>query len=95
MTEITDKRKVVVIGAGPVGALAALYAAVRGDDVEVYELRGGTLWHLFTLINVSICIQHRSKGSLIMSFITSWLMFCIFVISFQGSFGIYHGEASQ
>lgn len=36
-----DKRKVVVVGAGPVGALAALYAGSRGDDVEVYELRGG------------------------------------------------------
>lgn len=34
-------RKVVVIGAGPVGALAALYAANRGDEVEVYELRTG------------------------------------------------------
>ena len=33
--------KCVVIGAGPVGALAALYAARRGWDVEVYELRGG------------------------------------------------------
>lgn len=32
-------RKVVVVGAGPVGALAALYAATRGDDVELYELR--------------------------------------------------------
>ncbi|KAF2877146.1 hypothetical protein BDV95DRAFT_481878 [Massariosphaeria phaeospora] len=31
--------KVVVIGAGPVGSLAALYAAVRGHDVEVYEFR--------------------------------------------------------
>lgn len=37
-----DKQKVVVIGAGPVGALAALYAAGRGHDVDVYELRGGT-----------------------------------------------------
>jgi kynurenine 3-monooxygenase len=36
-----SKQKVVVVGAGPVGALAALYAAVRGDEVEVYELRGG------------------------------------------------------
>ncbi len=33
--------KTVVVGAGPVGALAALYAAVRGDDVELYELRSG------------------------------------------------------
>lgn len=36
-------QKTVVVGAGPVGALAALYAAQRGDEVEVYELRGGTL----------------------------------------------------
>ena len=35
------RQKVVVVGAGPVGALAALYAASRGDEVEVYELRGG------------------------------------------------------
>ncbi|KAK3995232.1 putative monooxygenase [Cladorrhinum sp. PSN332] len=34
------KQKVVVIGAGPVGSLAALYAARRGNDVEIYELRG-------------------------------------------------------
>lgn len=33
--------KCLVVGAGPVGALAALYAAKRGWDVEVYELRGG------------------------------------------------------
>jgi len=36
-----NSQKTVVIGAGPVGALAALYAANRGDEVEVYELRGG------------------------------------------------------
>ncbi|KAF2436899.1 FAD/NAD(P)-binding domain-containing protein [Tothia fuscella] len=34
------KQKTVIIGAGPVGSLAALYAAQRGDDVEIYELRG-------------------------------------------------------
>ena len=34
-------QKVVVVGAGPVGALAALYAGIRGDDVHVYELRDG------------------------------------------------------
>jgi kynurenine 3-monooxygenase len=34
-------QKVVVVGAGPVGSLAALYAAVRGHDVEIHELRSG------------------------------------------------------
>lgn len=37
----SKKQKTVVVGAGPVGSLAALYAAKRGDDVELYELRGG------------------------------------------------------
>lgn len=37
----TMTQKVVVVGAGPVGSLAALYAAVRGYEVEVYELRAG------------------------------------------------------
>ncbi|KAB5584909.1 hypothetical protein GE09DRAFT_8061 [Coniochaeta sp. 2T2.1] len=32
-------QKVVVVGAGPVGSLAALYAAQRGHNVEIYELR--------------------------------------------------------
>lgn len=36
-------QKVVIVGAGPVGSLAALYAAVRGHDVEIYELRPGEL----------------------------------------------------
>ena len=36
-----DVQKIVVVGAGPVGALAALYAAKRGDEVHVYELRDG------------------------------------------------------
>lgn len=39
MANPNGKEKVIVIGAGPVGALAALYAANRGDIVEVYELR--------------------------------------------------------
>lgn len=34
-------QKIIVVGAGPVGSLAALYAAVRGHEVEVYELRPG------------------------------------------------------
>lgn len=33
--------KMVIVGAGPVGSLAALYAAQRGYQVEVYELRPG------------------------------------------------------
>ncbi|XP_044715445.1 FAD binding domain-containing protein [Hirsutella rhossiliensis] len=32
-------QKTVIVGAGPVGSLAALYAAQRGHQVEVYELR--------------------------------------------------------
>jgi flavin-dependent dehydrogenase len=39
--DIPKHQKLVVVGAGPVGSLAALYAATRGDDVEIYELRGG------------------------------------------------------
>ncbi|MCJ1268454.1 hypothetical protein MMC22_008342 [Lobaria immixta] len=39
MAHDSDKQKVVIVGAGPAGALAALYAANRGDNVEVYELR--------------------------------------------------------
>ncbi len=39
--EEANKQKVVIVGAGPVGALAALYAAHRGDNVEVYEVRNG------------------------------------------------------
>lgn len=35
-----SSQKYVVVGAGPVGSLAALYAAKRGHDVEIYELRG-------------------------------------------------------
>ncbi|KJZ77572.1 Kynurenine 3-monooxygenase [Hirsutella minnesotensis 3608] len=32
-------QKTVIVGAGPVGSLAALYAAKRGHQVELYELR--------------------------------------------------------
>ena len=43
MEKEKKREKVIVVGAGPVGSLAALYAANRGNDVEVYELRGGML----------------------------------------------------
>ncbi|KAL2850009.1 hypothetical protein BJX68DRAFT_237191 [Aspergillus pseudodeflectus] len=57
------KQKVVIVGAGPVGALAALYAAARGDDVEVYELRGdlripGTVPLNFTK-SINLSLSHR------------------------------------
>ncbi|KAI2638457.1 FAD/NAD(P)-binding domain-containing protein [Xylaria nigripes] len=35
----SSNEKFVVVGAGPVGSLAALYAAERGYQVEIYELR--------------------------------------------------------
>lgn len=44
--------KTVVVGAGPVGALAAIYAAQRGHDVEVYELRNGKLDRSRSVSNV-------------------------------------------
>lgn len=37
-------QKIAIVGAGPVGSLAALYAAERGYQVELYELRPGTLF---------------------------------------------------
>jgi kynurenine 3-monooxygenase len=46
MAKEIRKQKTIVVGAGPVGALAAQYAAQRGHDVEVYELRNGMLMHL-------------------------------------------------
>lgn len=49
----TDQRqKTIVVGAGPVGALAALYAAKRGDEVEVYDLRSGG-YLMFSLLGPS------------------------------------------
>ena len=51
-------QKLVVIGAGPVGALAALYAAQRGYNVEVYELRSGKpKWSLFSPFDHCACIN--------------------------------------
>ncbi len=42
MSREARRQKTVVVGAGPVGALAALYAAQRNHYVEIYELRSGT-----------------------------------------------------
>jgi NADPH-dependent 2,4-dienoyl-CoA reductase/sulfur reductase-like enzyme len=35
-------QKTIIIGSGPVGSLSCIYAAQRGHDVEIYELRSGT-----------------------------------------------------
>lgn len=53
------KQKTVVIGAGPVGSLAALYAANRGDDVQIYELRSGeSLDHLIRTLRLAAPIRN-------------------------------------
>jgi alkyl hydroperoxide reductase subunit AhpF len=56
----SSRQKVVVVGAGPVGSLAALYAASRGDEVEVYELRGGTFNCLLLLFMLEM--SGKSEG---------------------------------
>jgi 2-polyprenyl-6-methoxyphenol hydroxylase-like FAD-dependent oxidoreductase len=38
-------KKVVVVGAGPVGCLTAIMLAKRGWNVEVYESRPGMVCH--------------------------------------------------
>lgn len=43
MDDSKETKKVVVVGAGPVGSLAALYFSYAGWEVELYELRGGSV----------------------------------------------------
>jgi hypothetical protein len=49
---VRKRQKLVVVGAGPVGSLAALYAAARGDEVEIYELRGGRFYLFIGIGNI-------------------------------------------
>ncbi|KAH7153025.1 hypothetical protein EDB81DRAFT_790306 [Dactylonectria macrodidyma] len=61
-------QKIVVVGAGPVGSLAALYAAQRGHDVEVYELRPdlrdpGTIPLNFTR-SINLAISERGINAM-------------------------------
>ncbi|PGH01057.1 hypothetical protein AJ79_08026 [Helicocarpus griseus UAMH5409] len=62
------KQKVVIVGAGPVGSLAALYAADRGDDVELYELRGDLRYASTTPLNftksINLAVSERGINSM-------------------------------
>jgi hypothetical protein len=71
---MSSAQKTLIIGAGPVGALAALYAASRGDEVEVYELRGGESYIGSYLSNLSTSGSHFS-GSLL----------CLFILVYNNS----------
>lgn len=66
-----EAQKVLVVGAGPVGALAALYAGKRGDDVHVYELRDGELFYtcLFQH-NIPLVIVRPSGDSVFIQFVS-------------------------
>ena len=74
MAKYTKKQKIVVIGAGPVGALAALYAAQRGHDVEVYELRNGTSFS-YTYLLCRWCNQELLKLKPFLENALQWLCF--------------------
>ncbi|TLS24635.1 hypothetical protein PpBr36_08333 [Pyricularia pennisetigena] len=52
-----QQMKVVIVGAGPVGSLAALYAARRGHSVEIYELRDDLRDPSTTLLNFTRSIN--------------------------------------
>ncbi|CAK7269569.1 kynurenine 3-monooxygenase, mitochondrial precursor [Sporothrix epigloea] len=55
--DAATRQKTVVVGAGPVGSLAALYAAQRGHEVEVYELRNDLRDPLTTPLNFTKSIN--------------------------------------
>ncbi|KAH7079002.1 kynurenine 3-monooxygenase [Paraphoma chrysanthemicola] len=60
-------QKVVVVGAGPVGSLAALYAAVRGHEVEIHELRSDLRNDEFTSNlsqSINLALSERGINSL-------------------------------
>lgn len=59
MGDGNKKQKTVIIGAGPVGTLAAIYAAQRGHDVEVYELRSGTYHQSFLTCFIDVGLRGK------------------------------------
>ena len=46
--------QVMIVGAGPVGSLAALYAAARGAEVYIYELRSGESVSFLSLLLIDL-----------------------------------------
>ena len=63
MTTAENPRSVAIVGAGPVGALMAVYLANRGWNVHVYETRPGTLnTKLSLFVSVMYCRTHK-KGA--------------------------------
>ncbi|KAL7272322.1 kynurenine 3-monooxygenase, mitochondrial precursor [Rhizina undulata] len=50
-------QKVLIVGAGPVGALAGLYFSYGGWDVEIYELRGDPRLPINTAANIGKSIN--------------------------------------
>ena len=85
-------QRVVVVGAGPVGALAAIYAATRGDIVEVYELRAGRPAEMLCLFSfrhnhnliLSSCSPSNSVRSLSLSpsppALSKYLFFVVLIV---------------
>lgn len=57
----TRQRKAIIVGAGPVGCLAAIALANKGWAVEVYEGRAGAACFSSTLpIYLSVCSSQTS-----------------------------------
>lgn len=71
MASQLKRQKTVVVGAGPVGALAALYAAQRDHDVEIYELRSGTFSIAVSSWLLKISPIGFLKSSLVLAFVLS------------------------
>ena len=60
----TRRRKAVIVGAGPVGCLAAISLANKGWSVEVYEGRAGTVcFSSPTTTYVGLAFVHSDKRS--------------------------------
>ncbi|TPX15318.1 uncharacterized protein E0L32_004595 [Thyridium curvatum] len=65
---MSSPQKVIVVGAGPVGSLAALYAAQRGHQVEVYDLRADLRDPTTTPLNftksINLALAERGMNAL-------------------------------